>query len=206
MYLDPRWDARPHIADRRPRGGVVASALIVLALLAILSPAASAQLLYPEPQAKPKRQGNTVPPAEIGWVSMKQALEGASAASSSSQSTQRSILIYVYAPWCPYCKKMNEEVLTDTKVQSVLREYFQSVQINTELEDPVEYLGQRFTHSSFARALGNQSIPTIYFMNAKGEVFANQPGVLPVDVLQRLLHYVGTESYSRVPFDEYTMP
>ncbi|MEX2573224.1 MAG: thioredoxin fold domain-containing protein [Balneolaceae bacterium] len=136
------------------------------------------------------------PEDNLDWVGVERALRLAS-------QNDKLILIDVYAEWCPYCQRMQEEVYPDDSVGALIRKYFIPVRINTESDEPVNYLGNAFTHAEFATALNNQGVPTIYFMNQQGEVVGQQPGFLPVDVFSSLLEYVGSGAFENQTFEEF---
>lgn len=136
---------------------------------------------------------------DIPWVGVEQALDAG------VLSTRR-ILIYVHAPWCPYCRRMNTVLLNDPDVQSAIKAYFSPVRINTESQDSVRYFDYEMTEREFAGALRNESLPTLYFMSPEGEVFAHQPGLLPREDLLKLLHYVGSGAFEEIPFESYSPP
>lgn len=132
----------------------------------------------------------------INWVSIDEALERAS-------EEEKLILIDVFAPWCPYCQRMQEEVYPDGNVEEAIGDYFLPVRISVESDAPVRFMERNFTQAEFARALQYQSVPTTYFMNARGEVVGQQPGYLPEDVFTSLLRYVGSGAYETESFEEF---
>ncbi len=132
----------------------------------------------------------------INWRSMDHAL-------SLAEQQDKLILIDVYAEWCPYCQRMQDEVYPDELVEKVVEQYFVPVRINTESSQKLRFMNREFTQEEFARALRYQSVPTTYFMNKDGEVVGQQPGFLPVDVFSSLLEYVGSGAYEEISFDEF---
>lgn len=132
----------------------------------------------------------------ISWVSMEEALERAGG-------EEKLILIDVFAPWCPYCQRMQSEVYPDENVEETIETYFLPVRINVESDAEVRYLEREFTEAEFARALRYQSVPTTYFMNANGEVVGQQPGYLPEEIFTSLLRYVGSGAYETESFEEF---
>lgn len=137
-----------------------------------------------------------IPEDNNEWVSVKRALELASR-------EDKFILIDVYAAWCPYCQRMQEEVYPNTIVEEQIDNYFVPVRINTESRNPVNFLGTQFTEEEFAGALNYSSVPTTYFMNQQGEIIGQQPGFLPADIFSRLLKYVGSGAFEEMTFEEF---
>lgn len=132
----------------------------------------------------------------IEWVSVDEAMERA-------EEEQKLILIDVFAPWCPYCQRMQEEVYPDSRVEEAIETYFLPVRISIESDDPVQFMNREFTQAEFARALRYENVPTTYFMNARGEVVGQQPGYLPEEIFTSLLRYVGSGAYETQSFEEF---
>ena len=104
---------------------------------------------------------------DVNWVPLDEALENAS--------EDRLVFIYVHATWCPYCGRMNTEILPRSDIQGLLSNHFETVRIDTDSKEEVRYFDQSFTEEEFAAALQNQSLPTVYFMTAEGNVLAPTP-------------------------------
>jgi len=121
----------------------------------------------------------------------------------SAKESGKKVLIDVYAEWCPYCEKMHTEVYTETDVIKAVNEHFYLVKINIESQNEVNFLGNRMTESEFAKMLKSSSLPSTYFMNSSGELLGMQPGLLPADVFEDLLTFVGSDSYESLSFEEY---
>lgn len=121
----------------------------------------------------------------------------------SAKSNDKKVLIDVYAEWCPYCEKMHTEVYTETDIIEAVNEHYYLVKINIESQNEVNYLGNRMAESEFAKMLKSSSLPTTYFMNGEGELLGMQPGLLPADVFEDLLHFVGSDAFESFTFDEY---
>lgn|GEM_PF-298584 len=132
---------------------------------------------------------------DVNWVPLDEALENAS--------EDRLVFIYVHATWCPYCGRMNTEILPRSDIQGLLSDHFETVRIDTDSKEEVRYFDQSFTEEEFAAALQNQSLPTVYFMTAEGNVLAHQPGLLPVDVMAKLLEFIGTGAYQTTSYDAF---
>jgi len=98
---------------------------------------------------------------------------------------------------------MHSEVYTETDVITAVNEHFYLVKINIESQNEVNFLGNRMTESDFAKMLKSSSLPTTFFMNSDGELLGMQPGLLPADVFEDLLTFVGTDSFESLSFEEY---
>lgn len=56
----------------------------------------------------------------VGWYEDKPGYDKALA---DQKSDQKPMLVYIYAPWCPHCKRFSAEVLADTTVQQFIQAY-----------------------------------------------------------------------------------
>lgn len=121
----------------------------------------------------------------------------------SANENGKKVLIDVYAEWCPYCEKMHTEVYTQSDIIDAVNEHFYLVKINIESENEVNYLGNRMAESEFAKMLNSSSLPTTFFMNGDGELLGMQPGLLPADVFEDLLNFVGSDAFESLSFEEY---
>lgn len=115
----------------------------------------------------------------------------------------KKVLIDVYAEWCPYCERMHNEVYTETGVIEAVNEYYYLVKINIESDNKVKFQGREYTERDFSAMLNSTSLPTTFFMTGEGELLGMQPGLLPADVFEDLLHFVGSDAYESSTFDEF---
>jgi len=132
----------------------------------------------------------------INTYELKEAIELA-------KSTDKKILIDVYAEWCPYCERMHKNTYTDEAVKKAINDNFYLVKINIESENTVDYLGNEMTETEFAQQLNSKSLPSTFFMNKEGKLLGMQPGLVPAETFYKLLNFVGTDAYLSKSFDEY---
>lgn len=142
------------------------------------------------------QEGETDTETEPVWYPLEEAQQLA-------KETGKKVLIFGMAEWCPYCRRMRTEVYPNKGVQDTLLKYFYPVIVDNESSEKVVFNGEEVTEQELAYALRLRSLPTHYFINAEGKVLGAQPGFLPADVFQKLLSFVGSDSYSTMKFDEY---
>ncbi|MEX0608565.1 MAG: thioredoxin fold domain-containing protein [Balneolaceae bacterium] len=130
------------------------------------------------------------------WYSMEEAQRKA-------KEEEKKVLIFGYADWCTYCRKMRKEVYSDTTVQKNIYEHYYPVQLNTESEDKIKFNGTEVVEGELAGYLRLTSLPTHYFLDEDGEILGAQPGFLPAEVFEPMLNYVGTGAFSNMKFEDY---
>lgn len=90
----------------------------------------------------------------------------------------RLIFIEVYTDWCKWCKKLENEVFTDSTIISLLNKNYYCIKLNGEEKNPIRFFNQEFryhpitkTHE-LARALLNEdlSYPSIVILNTSYEI------------------------------------
>ncbi|MFA5668133.1 MAG: thioredoxin fold domain-containing protein [Balneolaceae bacterium] len=135
-------------------------------------------------------------PSGIEWVSLAEA-------QTQVKESNKMVLIFGYADWCPYCMQMRKETYTNENVRERLYKYFIPVQLDAESEEELVFNGETFKSWEFAQFVQLASFPTHYFINKDGEIIGAQPGFLPSDVFGPLLSYIGTEKFGEIGFEEY---
>ena len=115
--------------------------------------------------------------ASSGWSS------DWNAAVAQSQSTGKPALVLFTADWCPACKQLESQVLTDSKVKQYLQDHYTLVTV--DLSDPDGPNNDR------ARSFGVHLLPTLILYNAAGREIARGYG-MPADTLLLWLRSGGT--------------
>jgi thioredoxin-related protein len=87
------------------------------------------------------------------------------------------VLLYFWATWCKFCRKLNTEVFPDPEVNSLLRERFVLVAINI---DQNKEIPQKY---------GVQYPPAEIFVDADGNVITKVMGYTPKE---NFLRYINT--------------
>ena len=143
-------------------------------------------------QDHPKANG-----APVEWPSFESALE-------SAKDTGKIVLIDVFAPTCPWCRKMQAEVYTDRQLQNYLYSTFEIGRIDISIDsDTVNFKGYELSSAQLGAGFGASGTPTTIFMEPSGEYITRLPGYHGLDDFREVLKYVGSGSYKDMSFTDY---
>ncbi len=115
--------------------------------------------------------------AKAGWID-----DWDKAVEQSNKSGKPALALFT-ADWCPPCKTLKSQVLSDPEVQKYLRENYTLVVV--DLSDRAGPNNRR------AAEFGVRSIPTLIAYNESGQEAGRAPG-MPADALLNWLRAVGT--------------
>lgn len=132
---------------------------------------------------------------ELRWLPFEKALVTA-------DSSNRPVLVDIWAPWCGWCRKLKKEVYP--ALAHELSGQFILTRINREDREAVyRYRGQELSALRLAQQLGARQVPTIVFLNAGGNYLLHVTGFLDAKTLEPLLTYIETGAYHRKSFESF---
>jgi thioredoxin-related protein len=104
----------------------------------------------------------------------------------SAETTNKLILVDVWAPWCGWCHKMKKE--TYPRLPKVLRKVFVFSRLNRDDHDTEHnYRGQRRSEMQLAKQLNAQTVPTVIILSANGKYLFHLSGYLSAKKLGKVL-------------------
>ncbi|MCK5100402.1 MAG: thioredoxin fold domain-containing protein [Desulfobacteraceae bacterium] len=106
-------------------------------------------------------------------------------------SLNKKAFIFFHADWCKYCKKMEEEALSNKKVIEYLNNNFIPIIVDTDAEGKI------------ASKYNAKRLPMLYFLKEDGSVLTYRPGYVEADELLYMLKFVNTESYQKMSFTDF---
>lgn len=113
------------------------------------------------------------------------------------------VMIEFFATWCGYCKKMDEQVFPDERVQAQLSKYFVPVRVTESSENLVSFEGKQVTEKELTPQFGVTGFPTLVFLSADGEPITKIPGFVEADTLQGVLQFIGTGAYEKMDYPTF---
>ncbi len=165
--------------------------LILFALGFHLSP--------PATQAQQVQQTRSADLAPLDWLTFDEALTAA-------EVSGRTVLVDVYAPWCPWCAKLQTEVYAKSHVRDYLNSNFETARLNIDDEENViSFKGFELSSSELASGLGADGTPTVVFLSSKGDYITRVPGFLEADEFMQVLKYIGTGAFHHESFQDYRL-
>ena len=125
---------------------------------------------------------------DINWVSYDKAL-------SMAKKQDKQILIYFFTKWCGYCKKMDKEVFANASIIKYLNKNFISVRLNTE---------KNKKNAKIASSYSVRAYPNTWFLTSNGDKISKLPGFAPANSMLNILKFIGTGSYEKMSFTDFT--
>lgn len=131
------------------------------------------------------------------WQPFEEAVAAAAA-------QDKMVLVDIYAVWCGWCQKLQDEVYTDPDILSYLDEHFEVTRLDIEAtDDTVRYKDHTVSSSELAVGLGAQATPTTVFLDANGDYVTRLPGYVDAEGFMHVLRYLGTGAYRHQSYDDF---
>lgn len=115
------------------------------------------------------------------------------------------ILVEIYAPWCPYCQRMQKTVYSNETVREYLDETFTYVRLNSDTTAGThQYRDRTLSTKQLASVLGAKGVPTTTFLKPDGTPIARQPGFIKRPMFLKIIRYIGSGAYEQESFQSFT--
>lgn len=144
--------------------------------------------------------------ATIRWYTLEEALE-------LNKTDKRKIVIDLYTDWCGWCKVMEKNTFTNTKIINYINKKYYPVKFNAERKESVRFNDKMYNYINSGRrgynalALeltgGRLSFPNVIFLDEEQNVIQAIPGYIEPDKFLKILHYFGENKYQRIPWSVY---
>ena len=114
------------------------------------------------------------PPLE--WLSLSAAMQQA-------EEESLPVVVYVNAPWCGPCLRLERETFSDPRVRGRL-EQTAAASIRINAHDRIHRIdGFRISEADWARSLGIEATPALVLISGTGQVRAIHTGFISPEVL-----------------------
>lgn len=124
--------------------------------------------------------GNRVSPE---WSSFPEALRLA-------QEEEKPVIVYVHAPWCGPCLRLERETFADQDVQQRLHRMARA-NLRIDAHDRIQrYAGYRLSEAEWAMRLGVETTPALVFLTSDGAVLGVHAGFIAPEELIAVLDEV----------------
>ncbi|PZD77452.1 thioredoxin fold domain-containing protein [Mesonia sp. K7] len=126
---------------------------------------------------------------QINWMSPQQL-------SDSLVTQPKKTLIYFYADWCAYCKKMEKHAFSNSKVIKKINNSFYAVKMNAETTDTIHFGSQQFINKeAFSKRRGTHEFALL--LGSRKDRKFSLPVILLFDesfkLIRREFNYLTTE-------------
>ena len=108
------------------------------------------------------------------------------------ETEQKKVFLVFQADWCRYCHQMEKETFSDSAVIAYVNQNFVPVSVNSDRETDI------------AAKYNVRGLPSTWFLSEKGDRIGNRPGYISTNEMLTILKYIGTDSYLKMSFKEFT--
>ncbi len=152
----------------------------------------------------PLKEWKAVKKEQIQWMTIEKAME-------LNKTHPRKIYIDFYTDWCGWCKKMDHDTYTDSKVISEMNNAYYAVKFNAESKDPVHINQTEYRYSptqninGFTLSLldGQIGYPTAVILDERSKKITAVPGYQEPAMLVEILSYFGHNNHLKESFEDF---
>ena len=135
----------------------------------------------------------------VNWVSFQEAIV-------QSPEANKKVLVDIFAPWCGWCSKMQDEAYMDKEILKYLESNFITARLDISIQDDtLHYNDLALPSAHLAAGFGAEGTPTTVFLTDQGEYITRLPGYVKPDEFLTVLKFIATDSYRTETFAEFSL-
>lgn len=115
----------------------------------------------------------------------------------------KKVLIDVYTDWCGWCKRMDSQTYSDSRLSEYLDAKYVAIKLDAESNRTLVYQDRQYTEAELAAAFGINGYPSTIFLSNRGDPITIYPGYADAQQFLDILSYIGEDHYLTKKFDEY---
>ncbi len=159
--------------------------LLALLLAAGCTQADEANSPAPSPQ-DPATVANNTP---FAWPSFDEAI-------ATGKRQGKPILIDIYAPWCGWCARMQQEVYGNATLAAFVHHNFSHGRLNIDdAETTHSFMGYTLTSQELGYAFGATGTPTTVFLTYEGVYITRMDGYMALEPFGKVLQHIASGAY-----------
>ena len=121
-----------------------------------------------------------------------------------AQEDGKQLVVFFSQEFCPYCKAMVEQNLTQASIRDTFERHFDVVSLDIwGAREVYGFDGEETTEKAIAAALDVQFTPTLMFFDAKGDVTLRLNGYVSPYDMTVALEYVSQKKYTSMSIFDY---
>lgn len=122
---------------------------------------------------------------KIEWMKFEEAVKA-------NDANAKMLFVDVYTDWCGWCKKMDKDTFTDSKVIEYINTNFYAVKLNAEdTKRTFNFMGKEYNEAQMAAAMRVRSYPNFVIIDPTLQNITQMPGYRePVPFLEGLTEIV----------------
>ncbi|BBE30795.1 thioredoxin [Tepiditoga spiralis] len=120
-----------------------------------------------------------------------------------SKITGKKVIIMFSSEECYYCKKFEEEILTNKDVQKWLRTEFVFAEITAKNDGTADFRNKKYTYPQLFGAFGVRGTPTFVFFEDEDNFLGSIPGYVEANTFENLLKYLLFKDNTKVQFQDF---
>lgn len=134
----------------------------------------------------------------VEWVSFPTAIAEA-------PTSNKKVLVDIFAPWCGWCTKMQNEAYMNPTIVEYLSSNFVTARLDISIEDDTLFYNDLELPSAYlAAGFGAEGTPTTVFLASNGEYITRLPGYAKPEEFLTVLKFIATDAYMSLSFEEFS--